>query len=262
MALEVKSPYSGERVCSLPYDEGAALDAKIERARAAHESWRRLPVGERIPRVERAIRYFRDRAEDVARDVALQMGKPIVEARSEVDGMLERAEHSLAIAAECLAPEVLPEHDGLHLRIEHAPHGIVLELAAWNYPLLIAVNVVVPAVLAGNAVLLKHSAKTPLCGQHFERAFERTEPAGLVTNVVLTHDETAELIRDPRIDHVAFTGSVEGGRKVFEAACSRFVDCGLELGGKDPAYVAEDADLDFTVPSVVDGACYNAGQSC
>jgi acyl-CoA reductase-like NAD-dependent aldehyde dehydrogenase len=136
-----------------------------------------------------------------------------------------------------------------------------LDIAAWNYPLLTAVNAVAPALLAGNAVLLKHSTKTPLCGAHFEKAFNHSLQ-GLVSNLILSHEQTLAMIQDPRVDHVVFTGSVNGGRQVYQAVSSRFIDVGLELGGKDPAYVAEDADLAFTVPNVVDGACYNAGQSC
>jgi acyl-CoA reductase-like NAD-dependent aldehyde dehydrogenase len=140
---------------------------------------------------------------------------------------------------------------------------VVLDIAAWNYPLLIPVNVVVPALVAGNTVLLKHSARTPLCGEHFERAFADPELPGIVVNLDLDHDQTAALVADPQaVDYVAFTGSVAGGLAVYRQAARRVLDVGLELGGKDPAYVAADADLAYTVENVVDGACYNAGQSC
>jgi acyl-CoA reductase-like NAD-dependent aldehyde dehydrogenase len=186
------------------------------------------------------------------------MGKPIAQARHEVDTMVDRAEHMLAIAAAALAPEVLPQKPGFTRRIEHEPLGVVLDLAAWNYPLLIAVNVVVPALLAGNVVLLKHSARTALCGRQFAAAFPN------VFELQIDHEQTARLIRSGELDHVAFTGSVDGGRHVYRqvAEAPRFLDVGLELGGKDPAYVAADADLEFTVPNVVEGATYNTGQSC
>jgi acyl-CoA reductase-like NAD-dependent aldehyde dehydrogenase len=191
------------------------------------------------------------------------MGKPIREARREVQTFFERAEHMLSIAPATLAPEVLPEKDGLHRRIEHAPLGVVLDIAAWNYPLLIPVNVVVPALLAGNTVLLKHSARTPLCGGHFARALGDPELPGVMASLEIDHDRTAALVADPRaVDYVAFTGSVAGGQAVYRQAASRVLDVGLELGGKDPAYVAADADLAFAAENVVDGACYNAGQSC
>jgi len=227
--------------------------------------WRETSVAERKDRVAAGVVWFQTHRERVAVDITRQMGKPIVEARAEVDGMLERANHMLAICEDCLAPDILPQKPGFHRRIEHEPLGVVLDLAAWNYPLLIAVNVVVPALLAGNVVLLKHSAKTPLCGEHFAEAFPH------VTNLILSHEQTGALIRGEvgggrlgGIDHVAFTGSVAGGRHVLQHAAhaDAFLDTGLELGGKDPAYVAEDADLDFTVPNIVEGACYNAGQSC
>lgn len=246
----------------LPFDDDASIDRKLAAAHGAGASWREFSVPERTERVSRALGFFRSRAEVVARDVTLQMGKPLVQARSEVAGLLERAEHMISIAAESLAADELPERAGFHRRIEHVPLGVVLDLAAWNYPLLIPVNVVVPALLAGNTVLLKHSARTPLCGLHFERAFAELGTPGLVTNLVVGHDATARIVADERISHVAFTGSVAGGHAIQRAASGRFIDVGLELGGKDPAYVAPDCDLAATVAGVVDGACYNAGQSC
>jgi acyl-CoA reductase-like NAD-dependent aldehyde dehydrogenase len=190
------------------------------------------------------------------------MGKPIVEARREVATFLDRAAWAVGAAEEALAPEVLPEKPGFHRRIEHVPLGVVLDIAAWNYPLLVPVNVVVPALLAGNTVLLKHSERTPLCGRAIAAAFAGLDVPDLVVDVQVPPPDTARLVRDPRVAHVAFTGSVRTGNLVQRAAAERFVDVGLELGGKDPAYVAADADLAFAVENVVDGACYNAGQSC
>lgn len=212
--------------------------------------------------MEEGLRRFRGEAEGIARDVSRQMGKPIRQSRREVETFFERARWAVGAAQECLAPEVLPARDGLHRRIEHVPLGVVLHLAAWNYPLLVPVNVVLPALLAGNAVLLKHSPRTPLTGLAFERAFGALEPRGLVASVVLDNEGTARLMADPRVAHAAFTGSVEGGRAVYREAAKRLLGAGLELGAKDPAYVAEDADLDVAAEGVVDGACYNAGQSC
>jgi acyl-CoA reductase-like NAD-dependent aldehyde dehydrogenase len=259
--LIARSPFSGEVVAELPRDDSAALERKLKGAVQAQREWRRVPVEERAARVGQALGWFRDHGERVAREITHQMGKPIAQSRGELDGMAQRWEHMVAIAPEVLAPDVLPK-EGFTRRIEHAPLGVVLNLSAWNYPLLISVNVVVPALLAGNAVLLKHSARTPLCGRHFEEAFAGVGPPGLFASLVLSHSDTAGLIADPRVSHVAFTGSVEGGRAVHRAAAGRCVDVGLELGGKDPAYVAADADLDRAVEGVVDGACYNAGQSC
>jgi acyl-CoA reductase-like NAD-dependent aldehyde dehydrogenase len=262
VALHVVNPYNAEVVREVPWETSADLDAKLDRARAAQRRWSLLPVERRVREVAGALGYFRANRDQVARDVTLQMGKPIVQAKREVDTLLARAEHLLAIAKYALAPEVLPAPTGMSLRIEHHPLGVVLDIAAWNYPLLVPVNVLVPALLAGNAVLLKHSPLTPLCGLHFERAFASLSVPDLVQNLVLENERAERLIGDARVDHVSFTGSVATGRKVYAAAARRLIDANLELGGKDPAYVAEDADLDFAAVNIVDGACYNAGQSC
>jgi acyl-CoA reductase-like NAD-dependent aldehyde dehydrogenase len=121
---------------------------------------------------------------------------------------------------------------------------------------------VFPALVAGNAVVLKHSPKTPLTGVRFDAALRALPVPGVFAHVVVSDADASALVVDPRIDHVSFTGSVRTGRSVYRAAAERLVDVGLELGGKDAAYVAEDADVDFASENVVDGACYNAGQSC
>ena len=261
-ALRVVSPYDQEVVLEIPWDTTADVEAKLDRARAAYRRWRAIPTEVRARHVAEALGYFRTNASQVARDVTLQMGKPITQARKEVDTMLARAEHLLAIARFALAPESLPAPTGTTLRIEHHPLGVVLDIAAWNYPLLVPVNAVVPALLAGNAVLLKHSPITPLCGRHFERAFGSLPVAGLVQSLTLENERAEELIEDPRVDYVSFTGSVATGRRVHAAAARQGIGAGLEMGGKDPAYVAEDADLERAAAGLVDGACYNAGQSC
>jgi acyl-CoA reductase-like NAD-dependent aldehyde dehydrogenase len=260
MQLSVINPYDQSVFRRVPFESDASLAYKLQAAHEAAARWRETPLAERVAAVQQGLGYFRGHREAIAAEITAQMGKPISEARNEFGGFFERAEYILTIAEEVLAPEPLAPKVGFHRRIERVPLGLVLDIAAWNYPLLIAVNVVVPALVAGNGVLLKHSAKTPLCGVHFEKAFNRLH--GLVTNLVLNHEQTLELVRDTRIDHVVFTGSVAGGRGIHQAVAGRFIDVGLELGGKDPAYVAEDADLDFGVPQVVEGALYNAGQSC
>ena len=261
-SLRVTSPFTQDVVAEVPWDGDAAVAKKLDRARTAHLRWRAIPLEKRMSEVAEVVAYFRTNLEKIARDVTLQMGKPIVQARKEVDTMLARAEHLNVMAKYALAPETLPAPTGSTLRIEHHPIGVVLDIAAWNYPLLVPVNVVVPALLAGNSVLLKHSPLTPLCGEHFERAFASLSVPHLVQNVVVDNARAEELIEDQRIDYVAFTGSVATGRKVLAAAARRGIDAGLELGGKDPAYVAEDADVAFAAENIVDGACYNAGQSC
>lgn len=260
--LKVINPYDQKIVCEVPWEEEKGLNQKIAEARHAFETWRDVPLEERIGQVRTGLERFRSQSEKVAREMTLQMGKPIEQAKREVATFFDRAEYMISIAKGSLAPDILPEKEGFHRRIEHVPLGVVFNIAAWNYPLLIPVNVVVPALLAGNTVLLKHSAKTPLCGEAFESAFGKLDIPHLVTHLVITHEQTLRVIEDQRINYVAFTGSVPGGARIYSHASKRFIGVGLELGGKDPAYVAEDADLDFTAENVVDGACYNAGQSC
>jgi len=177
--------------------------------------------------------------------------------------MAGRLKHMAAIAEASLADVTLEPRAGFERRIVKEPLGVVLDLPAWNYPLLTAVNAIAPAVLAGNAVVVKHSPRSPLCGEHFARAFrEAGAPEGAVQAIFLDYARTEALVADRRIDHVLFTGSVHGGHQIQRAASERFLHVGLELGGNDPAYVAEDCDFEQAVANIVDGAMYNAGQSC
>lgn len=262
MALRITNPYDGQVFAELPEDDLPGIDRKLNAAVQAQREWRSFEVSERVSRVRSALELFRRERDDVAREISLQMGKPLAQAQSEIDAMFGRSEFMLGVAEEVLAPEVQAAPPEFDWRIEHEPLGLVLNLAAWNYPLLIPINVIVPALCAGNAVILKHSAITALCGERFRRAFEQMSPAGLLPHLVMDHETCAKVVADERVNHVAFTGSVEGGRAVHRAAAGRFIDVGLELGGKDPAYVAGDADPQVCASNLVDGACYNAGQSC
>jgi acyl-CoA reductase-like NAD-dependent aldehyde dehydrogenase len=191
------------------------------------------------------------------------MGRPIRYAAGEIRGFVERASHMADIAEGSLADIRLPEQAGFTRFIRREPLGLALVIAPWNYPYLTAVNAVMPALLAGNVVLLKHSAQTPLCAERMVEAFaEAGLPEGIFQYLHLSHGETEALIRSPSINHVAFTGSVPGGAMVERAAAGRFISVGLELGGKDPAYVRADADLQHAVETAIDGAFFNSGQSC
>ncbi|GEL72750.1 aldehyde dehydrogenase family protein [Myxococcus virescens] len=259
----VDNPFTGDVAASVEPTSPAKLDTVLERARAASRALRALSVAERVKRVLRACEAMEKNADAIARDITRQMGKPLSQARGEVGGMAGRLRHMAAIAEESLADIVLPPKDGFERRIAKEPLGVVLDLPAWNYPLLTAVNAIAPAVLAGNAVIVKHSPRTPLCGGHFARAFaEAGAPDGAVQAIFLDYPGTEQLVGDARVDHVLFTGSVLGGHRMQAAARERFLHIGLELGGNDPAYVAPDCDFDKAVENIVDGAMYNAGQSC
>jgi acyl-CoA reductase-like NAD-dependent aldehyde dehydrogenase len=259
--LVVDNPFTGEPACEVELADNRTASATLDRARTAARSWR-ASLSDRIALCERAVAAMEGRSEAIASDITRMMGKPLGQARGEVKTTAVRARHMMSIAQASLSDIVLPL-DGFERRIRREPVGVVLDLPAWNYPLLTAVNCVVPAVLAGNAVIVKHSPRSPLCGEHFARAFkEAGAPPHLVQSLHCDHALSERLVGDERVDQVVFTGSVFGGHRMVKAATARFLHPCLELGGNDPAYVAEDCDLAKTVENVVDGAIYNAGQSC
>jgi len=191
------------------------------------------------------------------------MGRPIAFAAGEVGGFEERARHMIAIAAEALSDIAIEEKPGFTRYIRRQPLGVVFVIAPWNFPYLTAVNAFMPAIMAGNAVIMKHSAQTPLCAERIAAAFESAGlPQGIFQYLHLNHADTEVVIKADEIDFVAFTGSVPGGQMVEEAAAGRFIGVGLELGGKDPGYVRPDADLNHAIETLVDGAFFNSGQSC
>lgn len=262
---EIVSPVDGRVVHS--YDELTVEQAleRLGKAEAAQRAWGETPLAQRVDLCRRMLAAYREKSDENATDITRMMGKPIGQARGEFEGgMVERTEHLCSIAHEALADERLPDKDGLRRWIARDPVGVVLDIAAWNYPLLIATNVIVPSVIAGNSVLVKHAHQTTLVAFALERAFAAAgAPDGLVQAFPASHATIAEVIGTRRLGYVSFTGSVRGGHEVARTtAQENFVGIGLELGGKDPALVLPDCDFDFTVDGLVDGAFYNAGQSC
>lgn len=261
--LKVINPFDQSVYFESRFASWQEVEEAVSRACDAFADWRCVPVPKRVRLLQEGMGYFNANREQVATDVTKQMGKPIAQSRREIDTMLERSDYMCSIAKDTLAPDKLPAKENFELTIMHEPLGVVLDIAAWNYPLLIAVNVIVPALLAGDVVLIKHSSQTPLCGEHFAGAVGKLGGhAALVQNLVLDHRTAERLVSSGLVDYVSFTGSVKGGHEIYSAASRNFIDAGLELGGKDPAYVARDADIDFAVENIVDGAMYNAGQSC
>ncbi|HRI89679.1 MAG TPA: aldehyde dehydrogenase family protein, partial [Candidatus Hydrogenedentes bacterium] len=261
--LRVINPFTEQVELSVPMIPLAEVDAVVDRARDAFLLWRSVSIDERIALCKRFVVAFREMGDEIALNTSRQMGKPVKQALGEVNRLCERAEYMIGIARDTLADEPVPEIAGFRRYVRHEPLGVVFDIAAWNYPLLIAVNVVVPAVLAGNAVILKHSSRTPLCGQAFEDAFKKAgAPDNLVQHVVCEHSVAEAFVKHAGVDYVSFTGSTRGGHDMVRAASGRFINVGLELGGKDPAYVCADADFKSAVENCVDGAFYNAGQSC
>ena len=240
-------------------DIGRALDA----AEAARLAWRQTALPERAALCSAAVDAVLAMGEEIVPELAWQMGRPVRYGGGELRGFEERARHMIAIAPQALAPIEPEPRLGFRRYIRREPLGTVLVIAPWNYPYLTAVNSVIPALMAGNAVILKHATQTLRVGERFAMAFERAGlPAGLFRNLLLDHEQTARLIGTGRIAQVNFTGSVAGGKAMEAAAAGYFLGLGLELGGKDPAYVRADADLGHAVENLVDGSFFNSGQSC
>lgn len=257
------SPIDGSVYVKRDYADKVRIDATLERAVVAQKHWKRVPLAERKILCSKAVDAFVTKKDEIAREITWQMGRPARSAAGEVDGMEERARAMIELADEGLATVKLPDKPGFQRWIQREPLGVVFVIAPWNYPYLTAVNAILPAILAGNSVILKHSAQTPLCSERFDQAFRAAGlPEGVFQYLHLTHTDTEAIIKDERVDYVAFTGSVSGGCMVENAATGRFIGVGLELGGKDPAYVRADADISHAVDVTMDGAFFNSGQSC
>jgi len=263
-AQKTISPVDGRVVAEIELATPGQIESTLARASAAQTSWRATKLDERRSILTRFVEVMEARADVIGEEISWQMGRPIRYSPNEIRrGFAERARFMIAAAPQALADVAVAPAAGFTRFIRREPVGVVLTIAPWNYPYLTAVNSVVPALLAGNAVVLKHSAQTPLCAGRFAEGLrEAGLPGGVFQSLHLSHADVERVIGDGRISFVAFTGSVEGGHAVQTAASRRFIATGLELGGKDPAYVRADADLAHAVENLVDGAMFNSGQSC
>lgn len=257
------TPVDGSVYAERPLADEATIEAALERAKAAQRHWRTVPLAERAEICTRFVDAFLARGAEIARELTWQMGRPITQSPGELKGFEERARFMIASAPEALADVKPTLKPGFERFIRREPLGVVFVIGAWNYPYLITVNSVVPAIMAGNAVILKQASQTLLCAERFAEAFAAAGlPEGVFQALHLAIPDAERIIRDPRIDFVAFTGSVAAGHSVVHAGSERFAGVGLELGGKDPAYVRGDADLPHAIENLVDGAFFNSGQSC
>ncbi|PZP52168.1 MAG: aldehyde dehydrogenase [Agrobacterium fabrum] len=239
-----------------------AARAAVSKARKAQKDWARRPLEDRVQLVLKGVARLNEMVAEVVPELAHMMGRP-VRYGGEFKGFNERSNYVASIAADALAPLVIEESGNFERRIEREAHGVVFVIAPWNYPYMTAINTVAPALMAGNTVVIKHAAQTLLVGERMVRAFvEAGVPEDVFINVFLDHATTSALISEGLFNFVNFTGSVEGGRAIERAAAGTFTGLGLELGGKDPGYVMEDADLDAAVDTLMDGATYNSGQCC
>ncbi|KAN0061268.1 hypothetical protein ACQY0O_006114 [Thecaphora frezii] len=243
------------------------LDAVLQTAVEAQKSWAATPLEQRIAIFNKWMTEFENNTDVLAKELSEQMGRPATQCPGEVRGTLQRARHLCKIAPNCLKeqPRTDTETPGLKLSIRRVPLGVVAIVSPWNYPYLASINALATSILAGNSVVLKPSPQTPLAAERFQQTFEAAGlPKGVLQAVHLDIPLTAKLAADPRVGFLAFTGSVPAGKALDQAAASgpAFKGVGLELGGKDPAYVRHDADIAYTADQLVDGAMFNAGQSC
>lgn len=261
--IQLISPVDGSIYVERDVASDGAIASALESAQLAQRAWKQTPLAERAAYCSAAVDAMLAMHGEIVPELAWQMGRPIRYGAGELRGFSDRARHMIAIAPDALA-DVLPTPiDGFKRYIRREPLGTVLVIAPWNYPYLTAVNAVIPALMAGNAVILKHATQTLLVGERFAAAFAAAGlPAGLFHNLLLSHTQTAQIIESRRVHQVNFTGSVAGGRAIAQAAAAGFLGVGLELGGKDPAYVRADADIAHAVENLVDGSFFNSGQSC
>ncbi|GJE94023.1 succinate semialdehyde dehydrogenase [Phanerochaete sordida] len=261
------TPHSQKPLVERTYPSEAELDATIQRAAEGQKQWAKVSLQERIQIGRKFMEEFKKMSDEIPMELTQQMGRPVSQGAGEVRGMLERSEYMLSIAESSLSDVSLADTDkpGFRRYIKRTPLGVVLVIAPWNYPYLVSINAVLPAIVAGNAVLLKPSPQTPLTAERFAAALTRAGvPPACIQVLHLSPALTTRAVQHPAVDFVSFTGSVVGGQAVEKAAVEArgFKGVALELGGKDPAYVRPDADLEYTVGELVDGAFFNSGQSC
>ncbi|MGE0213025.1 MAG: aldehyde dehydrogenase family protein, partial [Parvibaculaceae bacterium] len=234
----------------------------FRRARAAQAEWRKRPISERARYCSAAVDAMLAMKDEIVPELAWQMGRPVRYGAGELRGFEERARYMIALAGEALKPFDPGEKQGFRRAVTREPLGVVFTIAPWNYPYLTAVNSIVPALMAGNAVVLKHASNTLLVAERFQKAFDAAKlPEGCFQHLVLSHAQAGEILSSRLADAVCFTGSVAGGKAIEQAAAGTFIHVGLELGGKDPAYVRPDANMAHAVENLVDGALVNSGLS-
>ncbi|MDO5529950.1 MAG: aldehyde dehydrogenase family protein [Paracoccus sp. (in: a-proteobacteria)] len=260
--ISLISPVDGSVYAERPVLTLPEARAAVKRARDAQPGWAARPLSQRIEAVRAGIDALNAMSDRLVDELAMQMGRP-VRYGGELGGVNQRASYMADIAERTLAPEIVEDSPEFRREIRREPVGVVFVIAPWNYPFLTAINTIVPALIAGNGVILKHASQTLLAGERLAEAFAQAGlPDGVFQNLVLDHDTTEALIASRSFGFVNFTGSVAGGRAIERAAAGTFTATGLELGGKDPGYVRADADLDAAVDGLMDGAMFNSGQCC
>lgn len=260
--LTIHNPATGAVVGERATDDAASVARKAQAARAAQPAWAAMPLRERLAAIERFRAALVAQADTLAVTLTAEVGKPITQSRNELSGLLPRIDFFLAQTERAIADEAVFDDAGMRERIGHVPLGVVANISAWNYPYFVGCNVIVPALLAGNAVLYKPSEFATLSGMHIARLLHDAGVPREVMQPLVGAGEVGAALLAQRIDGLFFTGSHATGVRIAQALASRLVKLQLELGGKDPTYVRADADAKAAAESLADGAMYNTGQSC
>lgn len=261
-SLAVHDPATGALLATLAADDAASIAAKAAAARAAQPVWAALPLGQRLECLRRFREAVAREHEALALTMTRETGKPIRMARNELNGLLPRIEFFLAQTGSAIANETVFDEGGMREQIQHLPLGVVANISAWNYPWFVGCNVLLPALATGNAVLYKPSEYAAMSGLEITRLLhEAGVPQDVLACLVGAGEAGAALLEQP-LDGVFFTGSHATGKRIAQSVGRRFLKLQLELGGKDPTYVCEDADPRTAAESLADGAMYNTGQSC
>jgi len=260
--LAIHNPADGEKIAAIAADDASSVADKAARARAAQPAWAARPLAQRKACIERFREGVVRDLESLAVTMTRETGKPIRMSRNELNGLLGRIDFFIGMVEPVTASETVFDEGGMQECIEHVPLGVVGNISAWNYPWFVGCNVILPALLTGNAVLYKPSEFATLTGLEIARLlYEAGVPRDVFAALVGAGPAGAALL-EQRIDGLFFTGSYATGARIAQTVGSRFIKLQLELGGKDPTYVCEDADPKAAAQSLADGAMYNTGQSC
>tara|TARA_Y100000590_G_scaffold230307_2_gene259636 strand:- start:4624 stop:6003 length:1380 start_codon:yes stop_codon:yes gene_type:complete len=261
--LQTISPIDNSVYVERNFATNKDIENSLFNSKKAFESWRNTSLDDRKKIISLFVNNFLNNNKEIEEELCRQIGRPISQCSGEMKGFQERAEYMINKSDEALKNVISKKNSEFDNFICKEPLGIVFVIAPWNYPYNTSVNSIVPSLLSGNCVILKHSSQTPLCAEQLDKAAKSSGlPEGVFQFLHLDHQSTSKIIADNRIDHVLFTGSVSGGRQVKKAIGERFINAGLELGGKDPAYVRKDCNLKHAIENLADGVFYNSGQSC
>jgi len=264
MTVSIYSPSDGSLIAERELASEEYVSDVLANAYDAQKQWQKISISERADYCHKAIAWFVQQQDEIAKEISQLMGRPIQYAKGEINGLKERADYMIGLAQSALSDTVIsPEDKGFTRIIRPTPLGTAFIIAPWNYPYLTAINSIIPALMAGNCVILKHASQTLLCAERFQQAFKSAGlPSGVFQYLHLSHEQTLTTIQADDINYVSFTGSVNAGKIIEKSLAGYFKPLALELGGKDAAYVRADADLKSVVANLVEGSFFNSGQSC